>query len=108
MKKLVAVAAAALMLATASSALADNDAAKSGGNGAGLAAHIAKFDAKVAKIAEKCAVPNAPAKCATAKATISSKLDDLAAKLQTKLTAHPNNATLKAALDEITVLKSHL
>ena len=105
MKKLVAVAAAALTLATASTALAGNG---GGANGAGLADHIAKFDAKIAKIAEKCAAPNAPAKCATAKATISSKLDALAAKLQDKLVAHPNSTKLKAALDEITVLKSHL
>ena len=104
MKKIVAVAAAAVTLATASTALAANGT----GNGTGLADHLAKLNAKIAKIAEKCAGPNAPAKCATAKSTVSAKLDALAGKLQDKLATHPNSTKLKAALDEITVLKSHL
>jgi len=83
-------------------------AANGTGNGTGLADHLAKLDAKIAKIAEKCSGPTAPAKCATAKEKISAKLDELAAKIQDKLGTHPNSKKLQAALDEITTLKSHL
>jgi hypothetical protein len=104
MKKIVAVAAAAVTLATASTALAANGT----GSGTGLADHLAKLDAKITKIAEKCSGPTAPAKCASAKDKISAKLDQLAAKLQDKLATHPNSKKLQSALDEITTLKSHL
>jgi hypothetical protein len=113
MKKIGILLACAGALALPAASLAGN-----GSGGAGLQAHLARANAKVAKYDAKCHVASPAANCSAMKAKLTAKFDAWDAKIQariTKVSQRPDSAAktaklakLSNALSQIAALKAQL
>jgi hypothetical protein len=81
------------------------------GNGAGLDAHLAKIDAKVAKYQAKCQVASPQAKCADVKTKLTARLTAFEGKLDAriaKVKKAERKALLQSARDHVAQLLASL